>query len=103
MSKFDVSDFDANELNQAIDATNFPQTNGATTSSASANGKDEEESEAVKRRKTPSMPLPVKQNGSRLEKSYSDDVFALPATPRTPRSIPTPGNCECHPISSTSS
>lgn len=83
MSKYDVSDYSADELNQAIDDTNFPHAHPA------------KESDGVKREKTQSMPLPVaKQNGG-YSKSLSDDVFDVPGTPKTPRSIPTPGNhCE---------
>lgn len=84
MSKFDVSDFDADELNQAIDATNFPH----------GHDHPSKETEGLKRDRTLSTPLPVtKQNGSH-SKSFSDDVFE-PGTPKTPRSFPTPGNhCE---------
>lgn len=84
MSKYDVSDFDADELNQAIDDTNFPHTHHST-----------KESDELKRDKASSMPLPVaKQNGS-YSKSFNDDVFDVPGTPKTPRSFTTPGNhCE---------
>lgn len=91
MSKFDVSDFDADELNQAIDDTNFPHGHDHNTTTATASKED-----GLKRNKTSSMPLPVvvKQNGV-FSKSFSDDVFDVPGTPKTPRSIPTPGNhCE---------
>lgn len=91
MSKFDVSDFDADELNQAIDDTNFPHGHDHNTTTAATASKED----GLKRNKTPSLPLPVvKQNGV-FSKSFSDDVFDVPGTPKTPRSIPTPGNhCE---------
>lgn len=86
MSNLDITNFNADELNQAIDDTNFP------------NAHPTKDSDGIKREKTPSMPLPVtKQNGQNgvLSKSYSDDVFGMPSTPKTPRSITTPGNhCE---------
>lgn len=83
MSKFDVSDFDADELNHGIDDTNFPHAHHSN------------ESNGINGDKVASKPLPVaKQNGV-FSKSFSDDVFAVPGTPKTPRSIPTPGNhCE---------
>lgn len=92
MSKFDVSDFDADELNQGIDDTNFPHTHNNNNTH---NGNNEDAS-CSSRNKTPSMPLPVvKQNGGVFSKSFSDDVFDVPGTPKTPRSITTPGNhCE---------
>lgn len=91
MSKFDVSDFDADELNQGIDDTNFPHTHNNN----SGNNSSHEDGLTSLRSKASSMPLPVvKQNGV-FSKSFSDEVFDVPATPKTPRSIPTPGNhCE---------
>ena len=86
MSKYDVSDFDADELNHAIDDTNFPI--------SSANNRNDDENEGSRRHTASSMPMPVKRNGH-ISKSFSDDVFDVPGTPKTPRSIPTPGNCEC--------
>lgn len=102
MSKYDVSDFDVDELNQAIDDTNFPHSLSTSTSMLTAgsnsnkdvNHKNEENGGS---KRHTSMPVPVKKNGH-FSKSYSDDVFDVPGTPKTPRSIPTPGNCECHPI-----
>jgi hypothetical protein len=93
MSKFDVSDFDANELNQAIDDTNFPH--GHNHNNNGNNSTHEDALLSSSRSKASSMPLPVvKQNGV-FSKSFSDDVFDVPGTPKTPRSIPTPGNhCE---------
>lgn len=88
MSKFDVSDFDADQLNQEIDDTNFPNSRHASFS-APSNG--EENGEA----RNKSQPLPVKPNG--FAKSFDDEVFDVPGTPRTPRSLPTSGNCECNP------
>jgi len=91
MSKYDVSDFDADELNQAIDDTNFP--NSRRTSTASHNNNHEngenDDVDAVRRHTASSMPVNVK-NGN-FSKSFSDDVFDLP---KTPRSIPRAGNCE---------
>lgn len=89
-SKYDVSDFDATELNQAIDDTNFPHGHNHNNGN-----EDALLSSSSTRSKTSSMPLPVvKQNGV-FSKSFSDDVFDVPGTPKTPRSIPTPGNhCE---------
>lgn len=83
MSQIDISNFDADELNQAIDDTNFPHAHPS------------KELVGLKRDKVASMPMAVvKQNGV-FAKSYSDDVFDVPGTPKTPRSIPTPGNhCE---------
>ena len=92
MSKYDVSDFDADELNHAIDDTNFPHTTSASMSSANNGSNDE--NEGARRHTASSMPMPVKRNGH-ITKSFSDDVFDVPGTPKTPRSIPTPGNCEC--------
>lgn len=93
MSKFDISDFDASELNQAIDDTNFPH----QLSSSVGNGevKDGNKSDAVvqHRQTHKSLPMAVKPNG--FPKSFDDDVFESPDTPKTPRSLPTPGNdCE---------
>lgn len=88
MSKFDVSDFDADQLNQEIDDTNFPNSRSASFS-APSNG--EENGEA----RNKSQPLAVKPNG--FAKSFDDEVFDVPGTPRTPRSLPTSGNCECNP------
>lgn len=95
MSKFDISNFDASELNQAIDDTNFPHQLSSTTS-LNGNGevKDGNKSDAVvQHREThKSLPMAVKPNG--FPKSFDDDVFE-PGTPKTPRSLPTPGNdCE---------
>jgi hypothetical protein len=64
---------------------------------ASNNGNDNKDEDTKRFNKTPSMPLPVKQNGI-FRKSFSDEVFEMPSTPKTPRSIPTPGNCKCKPI-----
>lgn len=86
MSKFDVSDFDADKLNQAIDDTNFPHAHNHNSSNEEA---------AKNNNKAASLPLAVvKQNGV-FSNSFSDDVFDVPGTPKTPRSITTPGNhCE---------
>lgn len=101
MSKFDVSDYSADELNQGIDDTNFPYSRHTSSTSTATPpspaiavdiAKSSDENEAPRRPKIASMPLPVKQNGV-LSKSFSDEVFE-PGTPKTPRSIPTPGNCE---------
>lgn len=87
MSKFDVSDFDADELNQGIDDTNFPNSRHASISIAADEPIKEE---VVKPNK--SMPMPVKPNG--FAKSFDDEVFDVASTPKTPRSLPTPGNCK---------
>lgn len=97
MSKFDVSDFDADELNQAIDDTNFPHGHNHCLSSSSSSvvaATTASKEDGLKSNKTSSMPLPVvKQNGI-FSKSFSDDVFDVPGTPKTPR-LTTPGNhCE---------
>jgi hypothetical protein len=94
MSKYDVSDFDADELNHAIDDTNFPHSHTTSASMSSANNGTNDENEGARRHTASSMPVPVKKNGH-IAKSFSDDVFDVPGTPKTPRSIPTPGNCEC--------
>lgn len=99
MSKFDVSDFDAHELNQGIDDTNFPNSRHASFSHPS-NGvhNHEEEEEATSSTRNKSLPMAVKPNG--FAKSFDDEVFDVavagtPKTPRTPRSLPTSGTCEC--------
>lgn len=97
MSKYDISDFDANELNQAIDSTNFPYQRSSTSASTSnGNGevKASNKSDDDQHRKThKSLPMAVKPNG--FPKSFDDDVFEVPGTPKTPRSLSTPGNdCE---------
>lgn len=89
MSKFDVSDFDADQLNQEIDDTNFPNSRHASFSAPSKGGEENGES------RNKSQPMPVKPNG--FAKSFDDEVFDVPSTPRTPRSLPTSGNCECNP------
>ncbi|KAL7033208.1 hypothetical protein ACKWTF_007505 [Chironomus riparius] len=91
MSKYDVSDFDADELNHAIDDTNFPNSHLTLASISSANNINDDENEDSRRQTASSMPMPVKRNGH-ISKSFSDDVFDVPGTPKTPRSIPTPGN-----------
>ena len=94
MSKFDVSDFDADELNQGIDDTNFPNSRHASESNLSNESHKQDSAEGPIRNK--SLPMAVKPNG--FAKSFDDDVFDVsgtPKTPRTPRSMPTPGNCEC--------
>lgn len=92
MNKSDLSEFNADELNQAIDDTNFPHTNNLSSTSASTTMADQENNatEGLNGHKTPSIPLPIKQNGI-FSKSFSDDVFDVP---KTPRSLTTPGNCE---------
>lgn len=96
MSKFDISDFNADELNQAIDDTNFPShDHEACGPSSNGNGrvKESNKSDDVPLRKThKSLPMAVKPNG--FPKSFDDDVF-VPGTPKTPRSLPTPGNDAC--------
>lgn len=95
MSKFDVSDFDADELNQGIDDTNFPSSRHASISIEpnTSHLNNDEEAPQIKK----SLPMAVKPNG--FAKSFDDDVFDSPGTPKTPRSLPTPGNCECKPFS----
>lgn len=91
MSKFDVSD-DADELNQGIDDTNFPNSRHASITNLTNethNGNDEQERGGPARIKSPAKPIP---NG--FAKSFDDEVFDAIETPKTPRSIPTPGNCE---------
>ncbi|KAL7033203.1 hypothetical protein ACKWTF_007505 [Chironomus riparius] len=94
MSKYDVSDFDADELNHAIDDTNFPNSHLTLASISSANNINDDENEDSRRQTASSMPMPVKRNGH-ISKSFSDDVFDVPGTPKTPRSIPTPGHEKC--------
>jgi hypothetical protein len=86
MSKFDVSDFDADELNQGIDDTNFPNSRHASVSTSSA------QDEPLNK----SLPLAVKPNG--FNKSLDDEVFDVSESdiPKTPRSLPTPGNCSAN-------
>jgi hypothetical protein len=96
MSKFDISDFNAHELNQAIDDTNFPSHDHEACGPSSANGrvKESNKSDDVPPRKThKSLPIAVKPNG--FAKSLDDEVFDIPGTPKTPRSLPTPGNHVC--------
>lgn len=94
MSRFDVSDFDADELNQGIDDTNFPNSRHASISIAPNENHQNNDDDASKIKK--SLPMAVKPNG--FAKSFDDDVFDTPGTPKTPRSLPTPGNCECNPV-----
>lgn len=93
MSRFDVSDFDADELNQGIDDTNFPNSRHASISIApnETHNNDDDLSNIKK-----SLPMAVKPNG--FAKSFDDDVFDVLGTPKTPRSLPTPGNCEFNPV-----
>lgn len=90
MSRFDVSDFDADELNQGIDDTNFPNSRHASVSNLSHENHKINDGDGPKRNK--SLPMAVKPNG--FAKSFDDEVFDTVGTPKTPRSIPTPGNCE---------
>lgn len=99
MSRFDVSNFDASELNKAIDDTNFPSSrNNSVTSSKMANGNDSETKS--ERQSTSSAPITMaRTNGigilNRIHpsplRSFSDEVFDIPGTPRTPRTSTTPG------------
>jgi hypothetical protein len=85
---FSVSDFDADELNQGIDDTNFPHVLHSKEMENGQNGQNGHD-------KVVSLPMPVVKKNGNFTKSYSDDVFDVPGTPKTPRSIPTPGNhCE---------
>jgi hypothetical protein len=90
MSRFDVSDFDADELNQGIDDTNFPNSRHASASNSTSETHKKSDDEGPKRNK--SLPMAVKPN--RFAKSFDDEVFEVAGTPKTPRSLPTPGNCE---------
>lgn len=89
MSKFDVSD-DADELNQGIDDTNFPNSRHASVSNPTNDNRKSADEDGPSRIK--SLPMAVKPNG--FAKSFDDDVFDALGSPKTPRSIPTPGNCE---------
>lgn len=92
MSRFDVSDFDADELNQAIDDTNFPNSRHASVSNSTGETHKSNDVDGPQRNK--SLPMAVKPNG--FAKSFDDEVFEVSeGTPKTPRSLPTPGNCEC--------
>lgn len=88
MSRFDVSDFDADELNLGIDDTNFPNSRHASTSNSTSETHKNNDDDGPKRIK--SLPMAVKPNG--FAKSLDDDVFEVPETPKTPRSLPTQGN-----------
>lgn len=90
MSRFDVSDFDAHELNEGIDDTNFPNSRHASSTNLSNEHRKSNDEDGKKRNK--SLPVAVKPNG--FAKSFDDEVFDPLGTPKTPRSIPTPGNCE---------
>lgn len=89
MSKFDVSD-DADELNQGIDDTNFP--NSLHASASNLTNDNHISADDVGPSRTKSLPLAIKSNG--FAKSLDDDVFEEVEAPKTPRSIPTPGNCK---------
>jgi len=91
MSRFDVSDFDADQLNQGIDDTNFPNSRHASVSNLSNEHHKSNEGDGPKRNK--SLPMAVKPNG--FAKSFDDEVFDAVGTPKTPRSIPTPGHEKC--------
>lgn len=94
MSRFDVSDFDADELNQGIDDTNFPNSRHASVSNSISETNKNNDDDGPKRNE--SLPVAVKPNG--FAKSFDDEVFEVTDTPKTvltPRSLPTPGNCEC--------
>ena len=91
MSKFDVSNFDASELNEKIDDTNFPNSRHASCSEAANESHKNNDDEGSTRNK--SLPMAVKRpNG--FAKSFDDEVFDIVGTPKTPRSLPTPGICE---------
>jgi hypothetical protein len=97
MSKFDISDFNADELNQAIDDTNFPSHDHEACGSNGIErvkecNKSCDDIAPIKKTHK-SLPMAVKPNG--FPKSFDDEVFDIPGTPKTPRSLPTPGNnCE---------
>lgn len=93
MSKYNVSSFDATELNQAIDDTNFPSSRSSSVSSQRYSNGNENEAGSISASTSPAIvsnsilnrshPIPLR--------SFSDDVFDIPGTPRTPRTITTPG------------
>lgn len=91
MNKFDISDFDSHELNQGIDDTNFPNSRHASFSNSTSETNQNEDVDESKRMS--SLPIAVKPNG--FGKSFDDEVFETTETPKTPRSLPTPGNCKC--------
>lgn len=93
MSKFDVSDFDADELNRGVDDTNFPNSRHASVSNPT--NEDHKNNDDAGPTRNKSQPMPVKPNG--FAKSFDDEVFEVSSTPKTPRSLPTPGNCESNP------
>jgi hypothetical protein len=90
MSRFDVSDFDADELNQGIDDTNFPNSRHASASNSTGETHKIPNEDGPKRNK--SLPMAVKPNG--FAKSFDDEVFEITGTPKTPRSLSTPGKSE---------
>lgn len=85
MSKFDVSDFDVDELNKGVDVTNFPNSPHSSLPKSDNHTKDED----FKCTKTVSVPVDIKPN--RFAMSLSDDVFDGPGAPKTPRTSTTPG------------
>jgi hypothetical protein len=97
MSRFDVSSLDANVLNQAIDDTNFPSSSSSSVTSthiSNGNGNDSEN----KTQPTSSALTSVSRTNVILNrahpvplKTFSDEVYDVPGTPRTPRTSTTPG------------
>ena len=91
MSKqYDVSDFDSTELNKAIDDTNFPSSRNNSVSSAREVNNSQSELEKLTLEST----VPIQNNvvkPTSLRTSMSDEVFDIPGTPKTPRTLTSPG------------
>lgn len=92
MSKqYDVSDFDATQLNKAIDDTNFPSSRNSSVSSARGMNNTQSELEKL----SLESPVAIVNNvvkPTTLKTSLSDEVFDIPGTPKTPRTLTTPGD-----------
>ncbi|CAO1407154.1 unnamed protein product [Diamesa serratosioi] len=95
MSKqYDVSDC-ANELNQAIDDTNFPSSRNSSVSSIA---REVNNSQSELEKLTIDALVPIQSNGIKptsFKTSLSDEVFDTPGTPKTPRTVTTPGHEKC--------
>ncbi|CAO1386851.1 unnamed protein product [Diamesa hyperborea] len=95
MSKqYDVSDFDATQLNKAIDDTNFPSSRNSSVSSARGINNAQSELEKL----SLESPVAIVNNvvkPTSLKTSLSDEVFDIPGTPKTPRTLTSPGHEKC--------
>ena len=93
---FDVSDFDADELNKEIDDTNFPRIMSNNVSNGpSSNGRKPDENgeaKASSSKEERGIDIPRRHLRPLKVRGISDEVFEFPGSPKTPRSGTTPGS-----------